>query len=150
MNNITVFLTTTKWTVATNNINQQMLINMDIPVCCTQIRMQSYGFNPSENEQAEHLYATIIQKMAKQVVIDSKSQTVFIGENPEDMETALIEYTEQKFFERWDEVKSLILEFTVFGNSNTPIICLKGIWNKNCWTELEIVPTNKIEIIPKN
>jgi len=46
MSDITVYLTTTKWTIATDHPNHDFFVKKDVPVCCAAMIIASFGFSP--------------------------------------------------------------------------------------------------------
>lgn len=154
MSDITVYLSTTKWTVATDSSNPEILIKLDIPVCCSAMMIGSFGFTSHENETTEHYWSNVMLDMAKFVHIDTQNKTVYIGNDQNrSPESSLIEYAESSlgeyskhFFERWEQIQTLLFEFTIFDIKNKPRFSLKGIWLKDHWEKLEIFPANHIEI----
>jgi len=159
MSNISVSISTTKHIVEMDGPEKitSDIRHANIPVCVAGIFMGIYGFgNGLEREEAA--LAEMCKKMAKTVHVNSKNKTIFIGETPQDENTALIDYKdefdrecEKDFFIQWDLLHCLIMEFNVYGDSSRPVFCIKGFWEKDRWLSLEVLPSSKITIInPRN
>jgi hypothetical protein len=113
-----------------------------------------FNSTPQELEIFEHQWSEIAKDMAKIVVINSEKCTLYIGEEPENENGALIQYGEKEpgehaknFFKRWEETKQMMLEFNIIGHKNETLFCLKGLWSDNEWKFLNVVGTSKISII---
>lgn len=165
--NITVYLTTTKWTQAADTISVDRIQQLNVPVCVTKMSIMLFGGSnvggPFGNEAIENSWAETSLKMAKYVIIKPKHKFLYIGTNPNarpkdktNERDGLVTFIEKKneenqqvndFFERWLVTKMLMFEYIVYNNKNEPRFCLKGIWNTNCWQHLEIKPANSLYII---
>jgi len=154
MSNIDVYLTTSKWAHPIN-IESIQLIQMDIPVCTASIAMLSFG-NPFGNEEIEHRWAETCKEMAKLVIVNDIKKSIYIGDDPNATDgTGLVEYQcegptqfNTHFFERWNQIKTLMFEFSVYGNDRQTSFCLKGLWLKDHWHRLEILGSSKVEVVP--
>lgn len=152
MDDIQVALTTTKHVVVLQNASEVLLNSTrdaDIPVCVANTALGMYGPS-SDVEEFELRGAQICVKMAKITQIISDKKTVFIGEDPSDLETALVDYTEQgnsvcanDFFKRWDETHSLLFEFSVFDLMGVSRFSVKGIWAEGCWQRKLTITSNE-------
>lgn len=176
MSDISVALTTSAHVIVGDNLPDKFT-DLCIPICCAQVGLGMFGFLGSEKERQELVFGEICKNMAKEVYVDTEKRWVFIGENHNDPQTGLIDYTEQDyricaqdFFKYWDKYHCLMLEFRVFnpmhgadkdltldplmgsGRAVLPedsdLFCLKGIWMLNHWKSLDVYPTSRITIIP--
>jgi len=114
MSDLSVILSTTKNILVSDIPNEQQIKNFDVPLLCTSMGIGMFGFGP-QMEHMEHRMAEICKETAKTVFI-SKPR-VFVGEDPSQENTALIEYSaeptstlEQNFFEQYDKKKMLFME----------------------------------------
>jgi len=154
---ISVCLTTTGFVVVTETENTPCEIEgliQDIPVCSAFTGMYLSTIPPSFTTL---LHESFIETL-KTVVIDSEVQTVFIGKYPEVEETALISYqnkikspSTKSFFERWDEIRSLFLEFTIIkmdltGKSLGTLACVSGYWSNDKFRYLNMIDTPRFTI----
>ena len=154
MSHIDVYLTTSRWAQPINPESIQ-LIQMDIPVCTAAITMLSFGGNPSGDEEIEHRWAETCKEMAKHIIVDDIKKSIYIGDSEKAVEgTGLVEYqcegpTEYNihFFERWNVLKTLMFEFSVYGNDRQISFCLKGLWLKDHWHMLEVRGTSNVEVV---
>lgn len=129
----------------------------NIPVCVVNCSFGFFNFG-IDLEREENKLANLCESMAKTVYIDSSKKFVFIGKDPKDPDTALVEYTEKnsnpyehEFFVRWDKLHILIFEFTVYNlnkdlKSDDIRFVLKGIWRLNHWSHLKIDTHNRFQI----
>ena len=154
MSNLTVVLSTTKNILVSDLPNEKMIKDIDVPLLCASMTIGMFGFGP-QMERMEHHMAETCKGMAK--VVSISKPKVFVGEDPSQEETALIDYTselitpvEQNFFDQYDKKKMLFMEFQVFGNSNNPIFSLKGLWTVDYWHNLDICPANSFSFISPN
>lgn len=143
MSNIIVSLTTTKYVVDSDG-PVESLYKMDFPVCAASVCIGAFA-SASQKESLENFFANACKTMAKEVIVDTKTKTVLIGDEGD----WLVEYTtekvsefEQHFFQRWDQTHSLLFEFTAVDFKNEPIFCIKGIWAGNEWSHLDIGTKN--------
>jgi hypothetical protein len=158
MGNIMVYLTTTKFCVASDIVfdNFKTVNSLDIPVCSVQSSLLAFGCSKSEDEVFENDMFKICKEMAKFVIVKEKS--IYIGDDPNaKTDTGLVEYEVDKwsnfsvqFFKRWNQTRTLLFEFVLYNNFNEVRGCLKGFWNLNSWKSLEIFPTNCVTIIKPN
>lgn len=143
MSDINVALTTTKHIVVSDK-PVPGLKETNTPICTANMGMGMFGFS-SDLEREESNLANICFKMAKQVFIDSEKKYVFIGKDPQDPETALVEYTEEdshiyaeEFFKQWDTLRTMLFEFTLFDMEGNARFTIKGLWDNDKWFSLEI------------
>lgn len=152
MSSIRVALTTTKY-VANSMVPEEKLKRDNIPVCVAECGMAVFA--GPDKEYMEHVIAQGCKKMAKTVSIDSRNRTVFIGEDPRDLQSALVEYKEEgtsdyckSFFERWDDLNVLVFIFqNTDVSSNSCAFCLRGIWVNNHWESLDVFTSSNIHIV---
>jgi len=158
MSDIKVVLTTTKHIVRANLAPEDLIKYRDcnIPMCVAEMNMSLFGFG-SKLERQELNFAQLCMNMCKVIQIDSKARHVFIGEDPLEITTGLIEYTDDirdhktdDFFSQWEKLNTLLMEYQV----NDPvkkdsIFCVKGLWLKSFWHQLEILPGGKTLVIPE-
>lgn len=156
MSDIDVYLTTSKYAVLSDLDSEsfEAFKMLDVPVCVSTFCMLMFNSTPRELEKFEHRWAQISKDMAKTVIINSEKCTLYIGEEPENENGALIQYCEKEpgehaknFFKRWEETKQMMLEFNINGHKNETLFCLKGLWANNEWKSLDIQGTSKISII---
>jgi hypothetical protein len=157
MSDISVALSSTKHLIKIEGSMEltMLLREKDWPICVAEMGMFMYGFGSLEREELG--MAQMCKDMAKVVHVDSARRYVFVGENPDIPETGLIEYTDDRlgdcsksFFEQWDLLKCLFLEFSVQG-AKGPMFCIKGFWDSGSWKFLDIYPRSQISIItPKS
>jgi len=154
VDDVDVYLSTTKWDQSDGNY---LIKKLDLPICVVKSCLFMFGGTLREKELIEHDVFNTCKNMAKFVII--KENFIYIGDDPNaKSDTGLVEYIYQKrsvysehFFERWNETKILVFEFTVLDEILKPIACLKGLWKDNKWEKLEILPTDRITIIsPEN
>ena len=76
--------------------------------CVARTMLGLFMGSESEREKYEFKFSEICKSMAKTVFVDCDDRCVFIGENPEDDESALVEYHDMKndmysksFFKRY-------------------------------------------------
>jgi hypothetical protein len=150
--NIAVMISTTRYTLQ-SDLPIEFMRNSDLPVCVVEMGIGMFGFSTSLEPYELHM-ANECMKMAKTVHIDSKTGYVFIGEDPANPETGLVEYTDdvhkpqtENFFKRWDELHMMIFEFTVFGQSGQARFAIKGFWDKTKWHSLEIIADQTIKTV---
>ena len=150
--NINVMLSTTKYTLKSDIPIEFMTIS-DIPVCVAEAALGLLGFSTGL-ELFEHQMAASCVEMAKTVHIDSKTNFVFIGEDPAFLETGLVEYTNdinkpqtESFFKRWDELHIMLFEFTLFGQNGEARFAIKGLWDKTKWDSLEVIANQTIKTV---
>ena len=154
MSDITVVLSTTKSIIASDLPDEKGVKDLDCPVICASMGLGLSGFGTGL-EQEEHKLAQICKEMAKTVLVSSPR--VFIGEDPSQGDTALIEYfvensdnsIYQHFFEQYAKMKMLFMEFQVFGIGGKPIFSLKGLWVTDCWKFLDVYPSTSFSFTPK-
>jgi hypothetical protein len=136
--------------MASNPTLLKMLKEMDVPICVARIGIISF---PENNGEDIFPFAEICKNMVKTLSIENNK--VFVGENPMDMNTALIEYEkndknpmDKEFFDRYAITKMMLLEFEVFNPVNGKIsFCVKGLWDKDTWKKLIIDKTSNFEFI---
>jgi hypothetical protein len=159
MSDIDVYLTTSKFSLASELDSESFKTfkELDVPVCTTSFCMLLFNSNSQESEKFEHEWAETSRKMARIVRINSEKMIVYIGDEPEDENNALVQYCEENpnkyaknFFKSWEEIHQMLFEFVVKGKNNETIFCLKGLWNKDKWQFLDILGTSKIEMISEN
>lgn len=151
MSGITVTLTTTKYSIASDD-ESIGLQTLDYPICVADFYMISTS-SQSERERFEHQWSQIAQTMAKIVVIDSEKNSIYIGDQPVCSDNALVEYSieqknkyEEHFFKRWQQTEKMLFEFTVKSENGT-LFSLNGLWLKDKWfVPVEINPTEKITV----
>lgn len=151
MSQITVSLSSTQH--ITQSDSSEILSSfhkLDIPVCAAEIGLGLFGFS----ERDELGVASLCLDMAKTVFIDIKKRYVFIGQDPQDTNSALIEYTEQlnnsfteSFFKRWSLTHHLILNFNCVDFKGVSVFCIQGLWAIYYWKYLDIAPGSKITVI---
>jgi hypothetical protein len=153
MSTISVSLSSTKHTLAgtspdlINSLHQCVF-----PVCVAEMGLGLFGFN----ERDELGISTLCKNMAKTVYVDSEKQYVFIGENPQIPESALVEYTEQikttfteSFFCQWNSTHCMIFEFNCIGTKGTSVFCLRGIWVNDKWQFMDIEASPNITVVSR-
>jgi len=89
MTTIAVMLSTTKYTLE-SDIPIDLLKKSDLPVCVAEMGLMMFGFSKEMEVEEHHMAQTCLQ-MCKQVHVDSKTRYVFIGEDPIDPESGLVE-----------------------------------------------------------
>lgn len=153
--NIKVSLTTSKFSpyrVDTQQTEQeyQSFVELNIPVCVSEYLLQ---VDMQNKEYAEHIVSNLAKEMAKEVYVDSSNKCVFIGEDHNKEITGIVVYSvfnlnkyEIEFFKRWDETKTMLFEHQVKDFNNQEIFILKGLWLKDKWKYLEILPSSRIHI----
>ena len=159
--NLKVALTSTKHISASESIDHMLLMwEKDIPVCSAIIGFACFGGGASDKEKEELFFADICKTMAKTVFIDEEKKWVFVGENPKDSETGLIDYTEKgetefskSFFERWKATRTMLMEFSTYDPiAKEFLFCITGLWISDKWFDLQICPTPRLIVIvpPQN
>lgn len=150
MSNINVALSTTGF-MAVSDGDIQMFREMNVPVCIAEMGMGIFG---AGMEQLEHQMAESAKSLAKTVVVNSQTGTVFIGEDPTVEDSGLVVFQEEvyspmakSFFERWEELHTMIFEFHVLGLEGKPRYAIRGLWENDGWRNLEIVASPKIHVI---
>lgn len=150
MSNINVALSTTGF-MASSDGDIQKFREMNVPVCIAEMGLGIFG---SGMEQLEHQMAESAKSLAKTVSIDSQAGTVFIGEDPSVEDSGLVVFQEglyspmaKAFFERWDQSHMLLFEFHVLGLEGKPRYAIRGLWENDGWSNLEIVASPKIHVI---
>lgn len=159
MSDINVALTTTGHTVAVQDASEFLKVtkDADIPVCVANIGLGMFGFGINA-EQFELRWAQICIEMAKTVQVDVEKKTVFVGEDPTDTNTGLVEYTElgqglcaSDFFRRWNETHTMVFEFSALNLKGDPLFAIKGIWMQDHWhDELTILSGETLHILSKH
>ena len=152
MSNINVALSTSKYCLSIGSDEYQKL---DIPICVASQGILMYGGNNSENEAIEHQLCETTLSMAKMVSIDTEKRTVFIGVDPADLETALVDYEEPNasetalsFFKRWKELDGIMLfEFQVIGNTGNFRYAIRGLWVRDHWDFIKALPSGQTHIV---
>ena len=157
MSDIKVALSSTGYTLQFDGPPEllELLKSHNYPVCVADMGMALIGWT-NGLEREELRLAELCKEMAKTVFVDSEKRYVFIGEDPEDPETRLVEYTNNdainhcsdSFFKQWDLLKSLFMEFNVIGPQE-PLFTIRGLWTANEWKFLEIYPHANITIVSK-
>lgn len=124
----------------------------NIPVCIAEMGLMMYNFG-HDAEAFEHSFAQSAKSMVKAVAIYPDKRTIFIGEDPRVLETAMVDYTNNQknkyadaFFQRWIETKHMIYQHHFIGNENKSLFSLIGIWVVDRWQYLEIKPKGTIHI----
>ena len=161
MSDIHVALTTTGHTVVMQDASEEFLKvtkDADIPVCVANIGLGMFGFGINA-EQFELRWAQICIEMAKTVQIDTKKKTVFVGKDPTDTDTGLVEYTElgqnnicaDDFFRRWNETHTMVFEFSAFNLNGESRFAIKGLWMRDHWHgELTILSGETLHVLSKS
>lgn len=124
----------------------------DIAICCAYMGCGMFGFG-ADKEKEEHRLSLLCKEMAKTVAISKPD--VFIGEDPKDLNSALVEYREEKqtpitesFFTQWEQYKLMLMEFQLVDLQGNPIFVLRGLWDKDHWQGLDIYPEANITVVP--
>jgi hypothetical protein len=143
-------LTTSKFSLYSIDVgfNHTAFVKMNLPICVAESHLISLY-----NEKIEHDASIMAKEMVKEIFVDSSKKYFFIGEDHNNEMTALICYSvehnglyEQEFFKRWDEIRSLLFEFQVFGKNGEDIFVIKGLWLKDKWHFLDVFPSSKLHI----
>jgi len=150
-----VSLTTSKYIASNDSTDFK---KDDLPICVTESSIGFFNFGV-DLEREENNLANLCKSMARTVYIDSSKNYLFIGENPRDSETALVEYIEERpdnifaqhFFNRWDKLHVMMFEFSIYSlnkkmEQNDLNFVLKGLWDLNHWYTLKI-DTHKFFLI---
>lgn len=133
---VTVFLNSTRNLMT----GQESLRERDLPLCCTIMK-----FDKPMKKINKMRLERICHGMARVVYINPAKKYFFIGENPENSETALVEYNIQKsnqygdlFIERWETMKKLFFELNVYAKKMEYLFTLTGLWDglEKRWTSL--------------
>ncbi len=127
----------------------------DCPVCTADVHLGMIGFG-GDLEKTENQYSQIMLKMAQTVYVNSKEKSLYVGEDPVNMDSGgLIIYQETRpennfandFFKQWDLKHMLLLEFAVYDMTSTPRFVLKGFWDGDKWHGLKIDVGQNIKLI---
>lgn len=147
---IMVYLGSSKYI---RSMGQKEIKDMDIPICLAIVEL---------DKPAKRLNKTILKGacrgMAQEVYISREKKLLFIGENHNDLESALIEYDIRnsdvfgdEFIKRWEATKTLLFEYNVYDKKKKYLFTLNGLWDdiKNGWSSLKII-SHRISIIKNN
>jgi hypothetical protein len=144
LTDISVALSTTGNLIITDQENQTSQIDLflwNMPVCIAEIPLMTEEINGTLKENI----LREVKKCMQVVKIDPYGQSIFIGENPDDENTALVTYTVdydakeiQDFFHRWEETSLLLFECIFFEVDENNIrkkifISIRGIWKVDKW-----------------
>ena len=145
MSDLTVVLTTSKFSQFPGIFPDNIQI-LNVPICMSSFNLLFFGSTVGFTEQ----FAEICKSMAKKVEIDSKTKSLWIYDTTK--EEGLVCYQEfantcytQDFFKRWETTQFLLFEFQVFGIKST-LFVLRGLWEKDHWSFLEIARTAKFRL----
>lgn len=162
MSNITVFLTTSKFSESTDPQFLGDFKTSEIPICVGQMGLGMFGFG-AELESFENMHSKVMLEMAQIVEVDPEKHTVFIGLVQDGERVGLLEYeaepsgvTNQEFFRRWKETQTMLFEFVVYsmsieqiknpeGQRNPEVRwAVRGLWHDGKWKEIGIFPSNNL------
>jgi hypothetical protein len=122
----------------------------DLPICVAEMGLGLINFN----ERDELGIACFCKNMAKTIYVNTEKQYVYIGDDYQEPNSALIEYTEEiptiftnSFFQRWDLTHQLLFDFNYIGFNGKPVFCIKGLWVIDKWHHLDITPGSKIILV---
>jgi hypothetical protein len=137
----------------------------DIKVSLTTSKFSPYSIDSNEtpqqhqhfvsgnSEYAEHVTSSIAKEMTKEVYVDSSRNYIFVGEDHNIEQTGIVVYSplnlngyETEFFKRWNEIKTLMFEYQVFGVDKKDIFIIKGLWIQDHWKFLDVFPSSRIHI----
>lgn len=154
MSDIKVALSSTKHIVKMEGPEEltALIQEKDFPICTADMGMELYGWGKDLEREELHI-AEMCKDMAKTVFVDLKTRYVFVGENPADPETGLIEYTDNvnghcsdSFFQQWGLLNSMFLEFNVVSIKG-PMFTLRGLWIIDSWKFLDIFTHANITVV---
>lgn len=147
---IQVSLTTSKFfAFGDGDDDMHKFIEYNIPICSARTHVALFG----EKEMSEHTLAEKIKEMAGEVIVYPDTLSIVVKGS---FGLPLIEYTDTmdeyciEFFKRWKELKQLLFEFTVVNFNDENMFTLKGYWNANKWSHLEIVTQPMFNILRKS
>jgi hypothetical protein len=147
LDNLEVRLSTSKYILAGNNLNQMK--QLDIPILYAKMGLAIYPIN----DQAIFHLANLCQAMAALVIIVDKQ--IFIGDDPSSDQGCLISYKEntvnkkaEAFFKRFEETKIIRMDFEVIDLlAEKPLFCLSGLWNNDKWDKLKICDSSNLQFL---
>jgi len=147
---VQVALTSTKF-IASDDKGIQILTDLNIPLC--SVRTHTAFFE--NKERAEFIAARVVKDGAKEVIINVEERAIIVGDLTKPS-FFLLEYIDvedeysKEFFRRWVKIKNLLFEYTMIDFNDTQIFTLRGLWDKNRWCFLDIVPYPLYKILKKN
>lgn len=157
---ITVFLTTTKYTKAiSGGIDLEEVRRHIHPICVAE---QYVNLSRTKFRLIEKDLQKSVRSLTGGVFIDPSEKTVFVGHNPEDEKTGLVVYKDigegeasADFFDFWQLYKSMFFEFQVYRRVNnlqrpTFQFSLSGYWAEGQWKQLVITERCAFSMIPLN
>ena len=154
MTKITVSLTTTKFAYTTDvqdKLQQHQLQQSNLPICYVESFWNI--FSSSSPEQLEHEMSLACKNMVKDLQVNSHLKTVMIGVNLRNPTTLLVEYQQNEeqqfsteFFKRFDDTKTLILQFVFFNNEKI-VFTLRALWVHDKWTFCDIFSSSNMTIL---
>jgi len=156
MSNVTVALTTTRHIVDQEESDAD-IVRQNIPICVAAMSVGLIG----DVEHMEMATSQALLGSCKVVHVDSGRRSIFIGEDPDQPESGILEYTEERpdnqmaadFFTRWDVTHQMVLEFQVWNYSieerkSTDIrFALMGYWAADRWLYLRENTKSKFGIM---
>lgn len=155
MSDILVSLTTTGF-LAESDVGEKQetgLWKANVPVCIAEIGLMMFNFD-QDREKFEHSLAESAKQMAKKIAVYPEKRTIFIGEDPEKLETAMVDYTEENkenkfadaFFQRWAQTQHMVYQHHFIGTKSV-LFSLVGIWLIDHWSYLEIKPKGTMYVM---
>jgi len=127
------------------------LFTKDIPVCsaCHVLDLPS-NLGDSTLVRIRRVLLTGL----RHVNVNSDLRSIYIGIDEYDEDTATVLYKAHKdsphinaFFDRWEEIQTMLFEHTLKDINNNIIACVQGWWVKDSWLKLSIIPKPLIEIL---
>lgn len=153
MADLIVALTTTEFVSITEGGDTPTEIDLftfNIPVCVAEMSMDFPTKLP--NGYLPKIHQALTSNIDC-VDINSDLGTVFIGKDKNEETSGLIVYQDTKgtppskaFFQRWDEIEALMMQYTIFNQHNNVICCVRGYWAKGSWIKLSVIPEPTIHI----
>ena len=147
---LAVSLTTTRH-ILLSNLPEEISA-AEFPVCIAEMGLVMFG---AELEHMEHIAAESCKGMARTVIVDPSARTVFVGMDIAVEETGLVVYREERpdnvpandFFKAWQTHNSMIFEFQVLGQDGKARFSIRGLWLRDAWKFLDIMPNSCFTVV---
>ena len=124
----------------------------EISVCVAKQSLGVIGKNASLEERFINDMSKTCLEMAKEVSIDTRRGIVFIGVDPKDNKTALVDYVSRadknsiRFFDIFERNRVMLFEYQVYGVNNDVLFVVKGLWVEDRWYAIEVYPSPSITV----
>lgn len=153
-----VALTTSSYTVITDggdNTTEIDLMIEDVPACVCELKAD-FPIRVSLKYKIR-LKQTLLSYL-KVLEINSDLRSIFIGLDPEDDLTSLVEHHSfestprtDNFFKRWDEAHILMFQYTIRREQDDcVIVCMRTIYKNDQWQGTIFIKKPTLTVVSKD